>query len=247
MTLAHGSPAADTDADGPAPQAFSFHVQPEFHAVPLSLGEDAEAFHERLRDFAEDYWGERQGLERLRRLTTAMYAANAQTLVEGGTVYNAIGVFPIGGSADGAQPSARHSRATLTISVRELANPDPHLTAAGIAESLDKAVGSGEGAETQLVTLPAGPAVVRIAGSRAAWDLPDGEQECFFVRIEVWLPFPDDDRLLLLCLSTADVQDLHFYQAVLADIADTVAFGADNQPEAVDTALLSTPSPFSAY
>ncbi|MEV6260698.1 hypothetical protein AB0M42_08085 [Streptomyces sp. NPDC051784] len=247
MTLPHGSPAADTDGDGPVPQAFSFHVQPEFHAVPLGLGEDTEAFQERLQDFARDYWGELQGLEVLRRLTTAMYAANAQTLVEGGTVYNAIGVFPIGGSADGAQPPERHSRATLTISVRDLANPDPHLTAAGIAESLDKAVGSGEGAETQLVTLPAGPAVVRIAGSRAAWDLPDGEQECFFVRIEVWLPFPDDDRLLLLCLSTADVQDLHFYQAVLADIADTVSFGADDQPEAADTTLPSTPSPFNAY
>ncbi|MFJ6854379.1 hypothetical protein ACIQM3_28320 [Streptomyces sp. NPDC091271] len=206
-----------------------------------------EAFHERLREFARDYWGEREDLEGLRRLTTVMYAANAQTLVEGGTVYNACGVFPIGGTADGFQPPERHSRATLTVSVRELANPHPHLTAAGIAESLDKAAGNDESAETQPVSLPAGPAVVRIAGSRAAWDLPDGEQECFFVRIEVWLPFPDDDRLLLLCLSTADVQDLHFYQAVLADIADTVVFGASNQPEAAETTVLSAPSPFSAY
>ncbi|MFJ8923534.1 hypothetical protein ACIREK_29160 [Streptomyces sp. NPDC102415] len=249
MTYRHGIPAADTGhaEPAPAPQAFSFHVQPEFHTVPLGLGENEEAFHDQLREFTRDYWGERQDLEALRRLTSAMYAANAQTLAEGGTVYNACGVFPIGGSADGAQSPERHTRATLTVSVRELANADPHLTAAGIAESLDKAAGSGGGAESQPVTLPAGPAVVRIVGSRAVWDLPDGEQECFFVRIEVWLPFPDEDRLLLLCLSTADVQDLHFYQAILADIADTVVFGTGKQPEVDDTTMHSAPSPFSAY
>lgn len=45
------------------------------------------------------------------------------------------------------------------------------------------------------------------------------------MRIEVWMPFPQENRLLLLCLSTADAQDIYHYQAVLADIADTITFG----------------------
>lgn len=230
--------------DGPT--AFRFQVQPEFHPVPLGLGEDEDTLHERLRRFSHDYWGEREDLEPLRRLTTATYAANAEGLAAGGTVYSALGIFPIGGTSDGSEPPERVSRATLTVSVRDLANPDPHLTAAGISEALDK---TSAGGEVQPITLPAGPAVVHVAGARAVWDLPEGEQERFFVRIEVWLPFPAEDRLLLLCLSTADVQDLYHYQAVLADIADTIAFGEDEAPapaEAAPSPALAV-SPFGSY
>ncbi|MFF3329440.1 hypothetical protein ACFYWX_07710 [Streptomyces sp. NPDC002888] len=231
--------------------AFHFQVPSEFHAVPLGLGDDEDAFDAQVRQFARDYWGEREDLEPLRKVTTAMYAANAQNLVEGGTVYNALGIFPIGGSADGSEPPERISRATLTVSVRDLDNPDPHFTAAGIAEALDKA---DQGSEVQLVSLPVGPAVVHIAGSRAVWELPEGEttgepreQERFFVRIEVWVPFPGENRLLLLCLSTADVQDLFHYQSVLADIADTVAFGEDEAPTVAVTKEAAPPSPFGSY
>ncbi|MFG2128260.1 hypothetical protein ACGFNV_10710 [Streptomyces sp. NPDC048751] len=239
-----------------APPAFHFRVPSEFHAVPLGLGDEADVFHAQVRQFARDYWGEREDLEPLRRLTTAMYAANAQSLVEGGTVYNALGIFPIGGGADGSEspePPERVSRATLTVSVRELDNPDPHFTAAGIAEVLDK---GSQGGEVQLVSLPVGPAVVHIAGARAVWDLPEGEadgpggeQERFFVRIELWVPFPGEDRLLLLCLSTADVQDLFHYQAVLADIADTITFGEAEAeaPAAAVTKEAAPPSPFGSY
>ncbi|MFF3498621.1 hypothetical protein [Streptomyces sp. NPDC003247] len=241
--------AASTAADsGTAPPAFRFQVQQEFHAVPLPVGDDEDVSATRMRQFAGDYWGEREDLEPLRKLTTAMYTANAQTLVEGGTVYNALGVFPIGGSADGSELPERISRATLTVSVRRLDNPDPGFTAAGIAEALDKA---GDGGEVQLVSLPAGPAVVHVAGSRAVWALPEAEdrQERFFVRIEVWVPFPTEDRLLLLCLSTADVEDIYHYQAVLADIADTVAFGEARAPAAPpETAPPPPPpSPFGSY
>ncbi|WP_330459289.1 hypothetical protein OIB37_21850 [Streptomyces sp. NBC_00820] len=253
-----------------SPPAFRFRVGPEFHAVPLGIGDDEDAFDEHMRAFARDYWGDGEELEPLRRLTAAMYTANAENLVAGGAVYNALGIFPVGGSADGTEPPERISRATLTVSVRELDNPDPYLTAAGIAELLDKAADGGEGGEVQPVTLPAGPAVVHIAGSRAVWELPEGdqpgqerdpgqepdpgqEQERFFVRIEVWLPFPDDDRLLLLCLSTADVQDLFHYQAVLADIADTITFGEAAEAAVAEAAVADpTPagaaaSPFTAY
>ncbi|MCL8016815.1 hypothetical protein [Streptomyces sp. AS02] len=206
-----------------APAAFRFQVQPEFHPVPLGTDDDEEAFDEQMREFARDYWGDREELEPLRRFTAAMYGVNSQQLAAEGTVYHALGIFPIGGTVEGAQSPERVSRCTLSVSVRDLDNPAPHLAAAGIAETLDKGQESGE---VQLITLPAGPAVVHIAGSRAVWELPDGEdQERFFVRIEVWMPFPEDDRLLLLCLSTADVQDLYHYQAVLADIADTITFG----------------------
>ncbi|MFI6439470.1 hypothetical protein [Streptomyces sp. NPDC050759] len=201
--------------------AFRFQVQPEFHPIPLGIGVDEETFDEKMREFARAYWGEREELEPIRRFTAAMYAVNSQQLAAEGTVYNALGVFPIGGTADGSHPPERVSRCTLAVSVRDLDNPDPDVSAVGIAETLDKGESAGE---IQLVTLPAGPAVVHVAGSRAVWDLPDGEQERFFVRIEIWMPFPGDDRLLLLCLSTADVQDLFHYQAVLADIADTITF-----------------------
>ncbi|MDF6023089.1 hypothetical protein [Streptomyces sp. JH34] len=243
----HDSSTTDDHSGGSptSPTAFRFQVPPEFQTVPLGIGEDEDAFGEQLRSFARDYWGERGDLEQLHRLTKAMYAANAETLVAGGAVHNALGIFPVGGSSDGSQPPERVSRATLTVSVRELGNPDPHVTAAGIAESLDHAAGDGNEGETQLVTLPAGPAVVRIAGSRAVWELPDGEQERFFVRIEVWLPFPGEDRLLLFCLSTADVQDLYLHQAVLADIADTVEFGETDGPGEADVA--PSVSPFSSY
>lgn len=235
----------EPEAAEAAPPGFRFQVQSEFHAVPLGIGEDEDVYDEQLEQFARDYWGEREELEPLRALTAAMYEANAQDLVAGGAVYNALGIFPIGGSPDGSEPPERISRATLTVSVREMENPDPHLTAAGIAEVLDKGAGNGEAGEVLPVTLPAGPAVVRVVGSRAVWDLPEGEQEQFFVRIEVWLPFPDEDRLLLLCLSTPDVQDLYHYQAVLADIADTVSFGEADAPAADEAP--DAPSPFSSY
>ncbi|MHC5903154.1 hypothetical protein ACVNF4_04460 [Streptomyces sp. S6] len=199
---------------------FRFRVGPEFHAVPLDEGTQDE-----MRKFARDYWGEREELAPLHALTEALYEENARILTEGGAVYNALGVFPVE-----ATPS-RISRATLTIGVRELDNPDPLLTATGITRTLEQ---SGE---AQLIALPAGPAAVHIAGSRAVWELPEGEQEQYFVRVEVWLPFPAEDRLLLLCLSTPDVQDLRHYQAVLADIADTVAFGEPTEPD----------SPFGSY
>ncbi|MET7651186.1 hypothetical protein [Streptomyces sp. NPDC005486] len=243
--------AAGSDA---RPPALRFRVQREFRAVPLGLETDEGALDARVRQFARDYWGEREDLEPLRRLTTAMYTVNTQNLVEGGTVYHAIGVFPIG-NADGPQPPERISRATLTVSVRDLENPDPHFTAAGIAEALDKA---GDGGEVQLVSLAVGPAVVRVAGSRAVWEAPEGEAgepERFFVRIEVWVPFPAEDRLLLLCLSTADVGDLFHYQAVLADIADTLAFDEAEVPAPAPAAAAAVeatppsapPSPFVSY
>jgi hypothetical protein len=54
-----------------------------------------------------------------------------------------------------------------------------------------------------------------------------------------------DDRLLLLCLSTADVQDLFHYQAVLADIADTITFGdADEDLASVSGAVAKQARPF---
>lgn len=236
VTAAAGG-AADA---GSAPAAFRFQVQPEFQPVPLDPGAGAaagdEVLDERMRDFARAYWGEAEEREPLRAFTAALYGVNSAQLAADGTVYHALGFFPVGGTADGSQPPERVSRCTLTVGVRDLDNPDPHLTAAGIAETLDRA---GDGGEVQLVTLPAGPAVVRVAGSRAVWQLPDGEQERFFLRVEVWLPFPEDDRLLLLCLSTADVQDLYRYQAILADIADTVTFGDEPAADAA-----AQPRPF---
>ncbi|MGW1909747.1 hypothetical protein ACWCQS_02980 [Streptomyces sp. NPDC002076] len=248
-----------TPVPEPTAPAFRFQVQPEFHEVPLGIGQDEDAFEEHLRQFAQDYWGEREDLKLLRELTAAMYGANAELLVAGGAVYNALGIFPVGGSPDSTQPPERISRATLTVSVRELENPDPHLTAAGIAETLDKAAGNGAAGEVQPISLPAGPAVVHIAATRAVWELPKGpeeeapggaEHEQYFVRIEVWLPFPQDDRLLLLCLSTPDVQDLHHYQAVLADIAHTITFAEDADAGATassDPAAVPVTSPFSSY
>jgi hypothetical protein len=229
-----GVEAAGTEPeDGPA--AFRFQVQQEFHAIPLGTSGDEETFDEHMRKFARDYWGDQEELEPIRRSTAAMYGVNSQQLTADGTVYHALGIFPIGGTADGSQPPERVSRCTLSVSVRDLENPDSHLVAAGIAETLDRGNESGE---IQLIDLPAGPAVLHITGSRAVWGLSDGgEQERFFVRIEIWMPFPGEDRLLLVCLSTADVQDLFHYQAVLADIADTITFGdieADVDPGAGD-------------
>jgi hypothetical protein len=91
--------------------AFRFQVQPEFHPVPLGIGEDEDTLHERLRRFSHDYWGDREDLEPLRRLTTATYSANAEGLAAGGTVYSALGIFPIGGTSDGSEPPERVSRA----------------------------------------------------------------------------------------------------------------------------------------
>ncbi|MFF3560313.1 hypothetical protein ACFYXS_09785 [Streptomyces sp. NPDC002574] len=222
--------------------AFRFQVQPEFHEIPLGIGLDEETFTERMRAYARDYWGDREDWEPLRRMFTAVHAANTQQLAADGVVYQALGVFPIGGTADGTQAPERVSRCTLLISVRELDNPDPALVAAGIVETLAR---TNDGGEAQLVALPAGPAVVNVAGSRAVWTLPDGEQERFFVRIELWLPFPREDRLLLCCLSTSDAQDLFHYQAVLADIADTLTFtgtedGTGDSAEAPSAAAANT-------
>ncbi|MEU2308631.1 hypothetical protein [Streptomyces misionensis] len=237
-----------TGEQSPPPAALSFQVPSEFHEVPLAIGADQDVLYEDLRRFARGYWGEQEELEPLRALTEAMYAANADQLVAGGAIYNALGIFPLGDSTDGSEPPERISRATLTISVREMENPDPYLTTAGILETLDNATENGEAAEVLPIDLPAGPAVVRVAGSRATWDLPEGEHERFFVHIEVWMPFPGEDRLLLLSLSTPDTQDFQHYQAVLADIADTIAFG---EPEVsgsgtADTAA-SAVSPFASY
>ena len=178
--------------------------------------------------FARDFWGDQEEREPLRLLTAALYGANAQHLAAEGAVYNAIGIFPVGGTVDGTVPPERISRCSLLVSVQDLDNPDPMLAAAGIAETLARGQGGGEALP---VRLPAGPAVVHVAGTRSVWELPEGEQERFSVRTEIWLPFPAEDRVLLMSLSTADVQDVYMYQAVLADIADTVVFdnGDDDQ------------------
>ncbi|MFJ4848764.1 MULTISPECIES: hypothetical protein [unclassified Streptomyces] len=220
--------------------AFRFQVQQDFHEIPLGLGVEDDPFDEQMRAFARDYWGDAEELEPLRMLMKAMYAANSRQLAEEGAVYNALGVFPIGGTSDGATPPERVSRCSLLVSVRELDVPDPGLAAAGIAELLARE--AGEEGTVQLIALPAGPAVVRVGGSRAVWErdgganAEEGVVERFFVRVEVWVPFPDEDKVLLLCLSTSDVQDLFMYQAVLADIADTVTFGADDAPVAAGSA-----------
>lgn len=217
------SPVPETATDPDEPAAFRFQTQPEFHEVPLGLGADEDALDEQMRSFARDYWGEREDWEPLRRMFAASHSANAQQLSSQGVVHHALGVFPIGGTADGATPPERISRCTLLVSTRELDNSNPAVSAAGIAEALTHSNAEGE---VQLVRIPAGPAVISIGGSRAVWTLPDGgEQERFLVRIELWVPFPAENRLLLFCLSTSDVEDLHRYQAILADIADTIFFG----------------------
>ncbi|MET9457068.1 hypothetical protein ABZY05_18565 [Streptomyces canus] len=243
------TPTSDTSSESttdskPASSAFRFQVQPEFHEIPLSAGADEAALDEQMVAFARDYWGGQEEREPLRALTAALYGVNSRHLLSEGAVYNAMGVFPVGGSEDGSKPTERVSRCTLLVSVQDLVNPDPVLAAAGIAETLARSKDDGD---VLPVRLPAGPAVVHVAGTRMVWELADGEQERFSVRIEIWLPFPDADRVLLLSLSTADVQDLYMYQAVLADIADTIAFddtGKDRRGDAsVAPARTTTPTP----
>ncbi|MBT2493775.1 hypothetical protein J7E96_35840 [Streptomyces sp. ISL-96] len=208
--------------------ALSFQVQQEFHETPLGAGVAEEVLDEQMREFSRAYWGDREEWEPLRRMFAGMQTANAQQLASGGAIYQAMGIFPLGGTADGSEPPERVSRCTLLVSVRELDNPDPAVSVAGITEALSR---TNDGGETQLVSLPVGPAVLNIAGSRAVWNLADGEQERFLIRIELWLPFPTENRLLLFCLSTSDVEDLFMYQAVLADIADTITFGDTEHAE----------------
>ncbi|WP_329121643.1 hypothetical protein [Streptomyces sp. NBC_01465] len=242
MTTPESEFAVESDAEV-EPATVSFQAQSEFHEVPLGVGVDEETLDEQLREFSRDYWGDREDWEPLRRMFAAMQAANSEQLAASGAIYQAMGVFPIAGSADEDAP-ARISRCTLLVSVRELDNPDPEVTAAGIAETL--AHGS-DGGESQLVSLPVGPAVVHVAGQRAVWEREDGEQERFLVRIEVWIPFPAENRLLLVCLSTSDVQDLHLYQAVLADIADTITFGNPEPAEETAAAVPATRSAVSDF
>lgn len=223
------SPVSETAATVGEPVAFRFQTQPEFHEVPLGIGADEDALDEQMRSFARDYWGDRDDWEPLRRMFAAVHTANAQQLSSQGAVYHALGVFPIGGTADGATPPERISRCTLLVSTRELANSNPAVSAAGIAEALTHSNPDGE---VHLVRIPAGPAVISVGGSRAVWALPDGEeQERFLVRIELWVPFPAGNRILLFCLSTSDVEDLYRYQAILADIADTISFGGNERDQ----------------
>lgn len=225
-------------SDTNVPPAFRFDVPQEMHEVPLGIKEDGteltdeKTLDDEMREFSRAYWGDEAEREPLRQLMAAMEAANAEQLRESGAVYHAAGVFPIGGSADGSRRPERISRCTLVISVRELENPAPQLAAAGIAEYLEHA---NDGGEVQQIDLPAGPAVVHLAAQRMVWNLEQrssegeegGELEHFSLRIEVWIPFPDQDRVLLFCLSTTDSQDLYLYQGVLADIAESITFGAE--------------------
>ncbi|CAM5402363.1 hypothetical protein [Streptomyces canus] len=237
---------AEPDAEVAAP-AFRFQVQPEFHEIPVGIGADEAAFDAQMAAFAEGYWGGQEEREPLRALTAALYGANSRHLASEGAVYSAMGVFPVGGSEDGSEPPERVSRCTLLVSVQDLSNPDPMLAAAGIAETLAQ---TKDGGDVLPVRLPAGPAVVHVAGTRMVWELPDGEQERFAIRVEIWLPFPDEDRVLLMALSTADVQDVYMYQAILADIADTVTFDAgegarqEERPLVPSTDTPPTPNPF---
>ncbi|MDH6567409.1 hypothetical protein M2160_002430 [Streptomyces sp. SAI-117] len=242
-------PEPDAGADGhenpePASPAFRFEVQPEFHEIPLGANPDDAPLDEQMVAFARDYWGGQAEREPLCALTAALYSVNSRHLVSEGAVYYAMGVFPVGGGEDGSKSQERVSRCNLLVSVQELNNPDPVLAVAGIAETLAR---RKDGGDVQPVRLPAGPAVVHIAGTRMVWESADGEQERFSVRIEIWLPFPDEDRVLLMCLSTTDVQDLYMYQAVLADIADTIAFDDSSRDRrgdpAVSPAVASTPTP----
>ncbi|MGA5584557.1 hypothetical protein ACPCIY_26145 [Streptomyces thermodiastaticus] len=237
---------ATAEGPGDGSPGLHFQIPSEFHEIPLAIGNDESAHERQLEQFAQGYWGGRDDLAPLRELTKTLYAVTTQDLVAGGTVYSAFGIYPMGGDLNGSQPPERISRATLTISVREMENPDPYFTAAGIAETLEKAPDT-EGSEVQPVSLRAGPAVVRIVGSRMVWELQEGDLERFSVRIEVWLPFPHDDKVLLLCMSTPDVEDLLHYQGILADIANSVRFGEDSPTNQQVTPSSSGASPFSSY
>jgi hypothetical protein len=235
-----------TSAADTAP-AFRFDVPQEFHRVPLGIEEDGEtltneaALDSRMREFSTAFWGDAAEREPLRRLMAAAETANAEQLRESGAVYHAMGVFPIGGTADGTQRPERVSRCNLLVSVRAVDNPGPHMAAAGISETLERAE---DGGEVHQIDLPAGPAVVHLAAQRMVWSFGetagqegriDGHDvERYALRIEVWLPFPDQDRLLLLCLSTTDTQDLFLYQGVLAEIAESITFGGDELPASPD-------------
>jgi hypothetical protein len=232
-------PVAESQTETAAESTgFRFEVQQEFHEIPLGIGVDEDAFSEQMTKFSRGYWGEQEEREPIRMLTAALHGANSRNLAAEGAVYNALGVFPLVSSADNSGPPERVSRCTLLVSVRDLDNPDPALAAAGIAETLER---SREGGEVKPIQLPAGPAVLHLTGTRSVWELPDGEQERFSIRMEIWLPFPEENRLLLVSLSTADVQDLNMYQAVLADIADTITFG-EGVREGNDSRVQSVPA-----
>ncbi len=75
-----------------------------------------------------------------------IHTANVQQIASSGAIYHAMSIFPIGGTPDGSDPQ-RISRCMLLVSTRELDNPDPAVSAAGIVEALSR---MDDGGETQL-------------------------------------------------------------------------------------------------
>lgn len=224
---------ATPDAEGPERTAVSFQVQREFHEVPLGIEGDTDTLDQQMREFAEAYWGAHEGRKPVRDLFAAAQTANSEQLAADGVLRHFMGVFPVAETTtDGAERAERISRCTLLVSVRDIDNHDPEVSAVGIA----KVLSAGDKDGVQLVSLPVGPAVVRIAGSRAVWDIAGGAKERYLIRIELWVPFPEEDRLLLCCLSTSHVEDLVLYQGVLSEIADTISFGDLSETEEADGA-----------
>ncbi|TSB22437.1 hypothetical protein [Streptomyces benahoarensis] len=215
-------------SDGPL---FRFRVPQGFHEVPLGVTPEAHA--ELLQEFAREYWGQGAELEPLRAMTGALYGAARQALAAQGVRYQAVGVFPrrefvegrtgIPGEEGEPLPYVRN---TLLATVRDLNSPDQDLAAAGIAELLFRQYPDDE---VVRVSLPAGPAVLHLAASRLLWGGPDTPDQLAgtvrtTVRLELWIPFPSGDRILLLALTTPDTGDLDTHQALLAEVASTVEF-----------------------
>ncbi|MFG2227680.1 hypothetical protein [Streptomyces sp. NPDC048644] len=230
---------ATTSSDAPDVPMFRFRVPHGFHEVPLGVTPEAHA--QLLQEFAQDYWGDDEGLAPLRAMTGALYGAARHALAAQGVRYQAVGIFPRAADTqrDGEheEPSDEqdkplpYARNSLLAAVHDLESRDPDLAAAGIAETLFR---QHPDDEVVRVDLPAGPAVLHAAASRLLWDGPDAPEQLAdtvrtTARLELWIPFPSGDRILLLTLTTPDTEDLDTHQALLAEVAGTVEFAIEGE------------------
>lgn len=195
----------------PAHEVLIEFAPPEdFHDLPLLL--PPEAFDAALLGLAAKIWS---GGTAFQREATAMaYGQMVQALEADGTLYAAVGLFET--------EAEEVSLANLLARVERARSDRPEIVAASLHETLSLE----DHRDVHRVDLNCGPAVV----SFHATEFGGGQVEnsVAFAHIELYVPSPFGEDILIITLSTPSLAELPVYVGLMARLGDTIRFAKEN-------------------
>ncbi|SDP65403.1 hypothetical protein SAMN04487981_13135 [Streptomyces sp. cf386] len=186
-----------------------FESPEDFHEIPLMLPPDA--FEAALQELALRIWP--GGTEFQREVAAVAYGAMAEALEEDGTVHAAVGLFET--------EAGEVSIANLLVRMDDMQLDEPDIVAASLQEMLSLE----EHRDVHRVDLSCGPAIV----SFHATELGGGQvqQPITFAHVELYVPSPFGENLLVITMSTPSLAELPVYVGLMSRLGDTVRFSRE--------------------